>query len=402
MARMTRQAESILVLNGGSSSIKFAVFDPRADVQRPRRKLAGAIGGVGGSDAELSIQSDDGKQSSRRVGAVDHAAAIAAVLDAIGERGFEKFAAVGHRIVHGGPDHFEPQRVDAKLLDDLRRIVDFAPEHLPQAIALIEAIGKRFASAAQIACFDTGFHRDLPAVSRTLPLPRRLEAIGVRRYGFHGLSYEYLLRELGRIGRAGEARGRLILAHLGNGASLAAVHHGKPVDTTMGMTPAGGLVMSTRSGDIDPGMVQFLERRQGLSPEQFDRMVNHESGLLGVSQTSGDMRRLVEAAPADARAAEAVEIFCYSARKWIGAFAAALGGLDTLVFSGGIGEHQPAVRWRICQELRFLGIELDSGRNEQNAQIITTDRSATTVRVIPTDEESSILRGVLKVLADKS
>jgi acetate kinase len=324
------------------------------------------------------------------------------MLDAIGEHGFERFKAVGHRIVHGGPNHFEPALIDDALLADLRRLIPFAPEHLPQAIALIEAIAKRFGSVPQIACFDTAFHKELPTVARTLPLPRKFQAIGVRRYGFHGLSYEYLLRELGRIGRPGEAEGRVILAHLGNGASLAAVQNGKSIDTTMGMTPAGGLVMSTRTGDIDPGIVRFLERHEHLSPDQFHRLVNHESGLLGVAESTGDMRRLVEAGSSDAGAAEAVELFCYSARKWIGAFAAALGGLDTLVFSGGIGEHQAPVRARICGGLAFLGIELDPVANARNAPIITREATAVTVRVIPTDEEVTIFRAMLKVLSGES
>jgi acetate kinase len=304
--------------------------------------------------------------------------------------------------VHGGPNHFDPALIDAELIGELRRITQFAPEHLPQAIALIEAIAKRFPKVPQIACFDTAFHKDLPIVARMLPLPRRLQAVGVRRYGFHGLSYEYLLRELARVGRENEANGRVILAHLGNGASMAAVHEGKCIDTTMGMTPAGGLVMSTRTGDLDPGVVLFLERHEKLSPEQFHRMVNHESGMLGISETSGDVRALTEAAPRDQRASEAIELFCYSAKKWIGAFAAALGGVDTLVFSGGIGEHATDVRGRICEGLGFLGIELDATRNSQNAPIISRDAAKTTVRVIPTDEESTIVRAVRKLLVLRS
>jgi acetate kinase len=395
-----KEAEpAILVLNAGSSSIKFAVFAGSSGAEPPRREFSGSIGGIGGREPELSIAMGEGRPASTRVGAIDHAAAIGKMFEALGERGLQSFRAVGHRMVHGGPDHFEPVVVGSGLLDELRRIIAFAPEHLPQAIALIEAVGRIFPSAPQIACFDTAFHKDLPAVARTLPLPRRLMAIGVRRYGFHGLSYEYLLRELARVGRPGEARGRVILAHLGNGASMAAVRDGKSVDTTMGMTPAGGLVMSSRSGDIDPGVVRFLERHERLSPEQFNRMVNHESGLLGVSQISGDMRELIEAQSGDARAGEAVEMFCYSARKWIGAFAAALGGLDTLVFSGGIGEHQAEIRRRICRGLEFLGIELDAGLNAQNAPIIGRDGAVATVRVIPTDEESTILRAMLKILS---
>jgi acetate kinase len=393
---------SILVLNAGSSSIKFALFNASGDAEWPRRQLSGSVGQISGRDAELSITAADGKRSSTHFGAADHGAAMGQMLDAIGEHGFERFKAVGHRIVHGGPNHFEPALIDDALLADLRRLIPFAPEHLPQAIALIEAIAKRFGSVPQIACFDTAFHKELPTVARTLPLPRKFQAIGVRRYGFHGLSYEYLLRELGRIGRPGEAEGRVILAHLGNGASLAAVQNGKSIDTTMGMTPAGGLVMSTRTGDIDPGIVRFLERHEHLSPDQFHRLVNHESGLLGVAESTGDMRRLVEAGSSDAGAAEAVELFCYSARKWIGAFAAALGGLDTLVFSGGIGEHQAPVRARICGGLAFLGIELDPVANARNAPIITREATAVTVRVIPTDEEVTIFRAMLKVLSGES
>ena len=388
----------ILVLNTGSSSIKCALFDGSSDKNAPRRKLTGSIGGIRNATSDLSIQIPGMRSERKQVSAPDHNAAITCLIESLREHdGLKNCRAIGHRIVHGGPNHFEPQRIDQNLLDDLRSIIAFAPEHLPQAIAMIETMGRQFPNVPQVACFDTAFHKDLPAVARMLPLPRKLCELGVRRYGFHGLSYEYLLRELRRIGKPDEVDGRVILAHLGNGASLAAVHRGKPVDTTMGMTPAGGLVMSSRTGDLDPGLVLFLERSQHFTPEQFHRMVNHESGLLSISQTSSDMRQLMAASASDPRAADAVEMFCYSARKWIGSFAAALGGLDTLVFSGGIGEHQSEVRQRICDPLGFLGIQLDASRNQENAPIISHDASPVTVRVIPTDEEITILRAVRKL-----
>lgn len=397
---MPEAQRDILILNTGSSSIKFAVFAATFDGIRPLRKFSGSIAGIGGQASELSITSEDGLRTSADVRVPDHKAAIGEVLETLRVHlGLERFTAVGHRIVHGGPSHFDPELIRDALLADLRRFTAFAPEHLPQAIALIESIAGRLPSVSQIACFDTAFHQNLPTVARLLPLPRRLQDIGVRRYGFHGLSYQYLLSELDRTGRPGEAQGRVILAHLGNGASLAAVHHGKPIDTTMGMTPAGGLVMGTRAGDIDPGIVCFLQRQERLSPEQFHRMVNHESGLLGIAQSSGDMRQLAVAQASDYRAAEAINLFCYSARKWIGAFAAALNGVDTLVFSGGIGEHSSEVRQRICDGLAFLGIELDPTRNALSDPIITRDGTPVTVRVIPTDEESTIFRSVLNVLS---
>jgi acetate kinase len=237
----------------------------------------------------------------------------------------------------------------------------------------------------------------MPPVARRLPLPRRYAAKGVERYGFHGLSYAYLLEELGRLDPAA-ARGRVILAHLGSGASLAAVRGGRSRDTSMGFTPASGLVMGTRTGDLDPGVGYFLARTEGMTAAQFQHLVNHESGLLGVSGTSSDLRDLLARAAADPRAAEAVELFCYQARKWIGAFAAALGGLDTLVFSAGIGENAPGIRERICHELGFLGIRLDRRRNARNAAVISARSSRVRVRVIPTDEELMIARSVADVL----
>jgi len=301
-------------------------------------------------------------------------------------------------VVHGGPKYSEPALITKEMVEELRQLKPFDPEHLPEEIQLTEAFHRRFPDLPQVACFDTAFHHDLPRVAQLLPIPRRYEAQGVRRYGFHGLSYAFLMEELARLAGAEAAQGRVILAHLGNGASLAAVHHGKPVDTSMSFTPTAGVPMSTRSGDLDPGLFWYLERADGLDAKQFNEMVNFQSGLLGVSETSSDMRDLLAHEAGDVRASEAVALFCYQVKKWIGAFAAALGGLDTLVFAGGIGENAPTVRARICDGLEFLGIELVEKRNAANEGVISTAASQVAVRVMHTDEEQMIARSVCHLL----
>lgn len=263
---------------------------------------------------------------------------------------------------------------------------------------MIETVSRSFRRLPQVACFDTAFHRSMPRVATILPIPRRYESKGVQRYGFHGLSYTFLLQELSRTGDSAAARGRVVLAHLGNGASLAAVRDGKCIDTSMGFTPASGLVMSTRSGDLDPGIMSFLALTEAMDAATYEKMVNHESGLLGVSETSSDIRDLLACELKDVRAAEAVALFCYQAKKWIGAFAGALGGLDTLVFAGGIGENAAPIRARICEGLQFLGVELHELRNAQNAPLVSSDASRVAVRVIRTDEESVIAALTIEVL----
>ena len=297
--------------------------------------------------------------------------------------------AIGHRVVHGML-HSQPERVSPALLTELRNIASLDPEHLPREIELIEAMQHRYPDVPQVACFDTAFHRGMPAVATLLPIPRRYAAQGVQRYGFHGLSYTFLMQELLRLGDRAASRGRVILAHLGSGASLAAVLDGRCVDTSMGFTPAAGLVMGTRSGDLDPGLASYLMLSESMSPAQFQTLVNEQSGLLGLSEISADVRDLLERESTDGRAREAIEIFCYQAKKWIGGYTAALGGLDTLVFAGGIGENAAAVRRRICDGLQCIGIELDESRNVAHAACISTGRVA--VRVIRTDEESVIAR----------
>ena len=335
-----------------------------------------------------------------QIQAPDHVSGLNYLLERLSETtAATGFAAVGHRVVHGGPHYRDPQRVDHAMLVELRRITSFVPEHLPSAISLLEVFASKFPNVPQIACFDTAFHSSMPRVARMLSIPRRFEATGVQRYGFHGLSYAYLMQELERVAGAKAAKGRVILAHLGNGASMAAVHDGRSVDTTMAFTPSAGLMMSTRTGDLDPGLIAFLARSEQMSTERFEQMVNRESGLLGVSETSSDMRDLLAREEDDIRAAEAVALFCYQAKKCIGAYAAALGGLDTLIFAGGIGENAPLVRARICEGLGFLGIELHDSRNAAQASMISADTSQVTVRVMRTDEEQMIARSVSRVLA---
>lgn len=392
-----KPARSILAVNGGSSSIKFALFDSGESLTRT---LGGKIEGVGLATGRFAVtglcQADN---FSRPIAAPNHPAAVALLLDWIEQRiDHRELTAVGHRVVHGGPKYWKPQRITPEMIEDLRQLSPFDPEHLPEEISLTEAFHRRFPGLTQIACFDTAFHHNMPRVARLIPIPHRYDALGVRRYGFHGLSYAYLMQELERVAGTSAAHGRIILAHLGNGASMAAVQGGCSMDTTMALTPASGLVMSTRSGDLDPGLVSFLARIDQMGATRFDHMVNHESGLLGVSGTSGDLRDLLAREAEDVRSAEAIALFCYQAKKWIGAYAAALGGLDTLVFSGGIGENAPSIRTRICEGLAFLGIELNASRNAETAGVISTDTSQATVRVIRTDEEQVIARAVYRVL----
>jgi len=387
----------VLTINGGSSSIKFALFEVGDSL---RRILEGGIERIGQPEASLRMKGlREADNFSRPVKAPDHTAAVDALMDGIEERsGRESLVAVGHRVVHGGPKYSEPQRITPEMVAELRGLSPFDPEHLPEEILLTEAFHHRFPDLPQVACFDTAFHHDLPRVAKMLPIPRQYEALGVRRYGFHGLSYAFLISELERVASSEAAKGRVILAHLGNGASLAAVHHGKSVDTSMSFTPTAGVPMSTRSGDLDPGLHWYLARTQGLDAKGFSEMVNFHSGLLGISETSSDMRDLLAKEKEDVRAAEAVAMFCYQVKKWIGGFSAALGGLDTLVFAGGIGENAPPVRARVCAGLGFLGIELDESRNAEAAEVISTDASRVTVRVIRTNEELMIARLVLRVL----
>lgn len=389
-------ATDILIINGGSSSIKFAVYRTGKALERT---CYGKVDRIGESGSTLSIHYP-AEQRCENVSLVadDYAAAANSLLDRLtAQNVFSAVGAIGHRIVHG-MQRTEPERVSRQLLDKLRRIEHYDPDHLPGEIILIETFRQRYPQLPQVACFDTAFHSTMPRVAKMLAIPRRYQAQGVQRYGFHGLSYAFLIEELARIAGANAAAGRVILAHLGNGASLAAVEGGKSIDTSMGFTPASGLPMSTRSGDLDPGLSMYFAKAEQMTAQRFDEMVNHRSGLLGISETGSDMRDLLALEAEDIRAAEAVALFCYQAKKCVGAYAAALGGLDTMVFAGGIGENAASVRARICAGLGFLGIELDDLRNAVHAPVISTDASRVAVRVIRTDEELMIAKSVCRVL----
>ncbi len=386
----------ILTINGGSSSIKFAIYK----ASKPLKKtLYGKINRIGSPDTTLTFNDQTkNKQQSINLEASDHKAAVNFLIDWLeGQHDFNSISAIGHRVVHG-MKHMEPEIITKKLLDELHRFEIYDPDHLPAEIELIKGFLQRYPKLKQVACFDTAFHSTMPRIAKIVPIPRHYENKGVQRYGFHGLSYAYLMEELARLEDTKVANGRVILAHLGSGASMAAVLNGQSIDTTMAFTPASGLMMSTRSGDVDPGLISFLARSENMTTLQFDKMVNHKSGLLGVSEASSDMHDLLRKEEEDIRAAEAVELFCYQAKKQIGAYAAALGGLDILIFAGGIGENAPEIRSRICKGLEFLGIELEEKRNRTNSPIISTNKEKAVVRVIHTDEEWMIAKTVSKML----
>lgn len=389
---MTSTSLNILTINAGSSSIKFALFEQSANLVR---RLYGEIERIGLDGTYLKYCGlAHGQQERIKMEASDHKSATQFLIDWLAEKvDFSLVTAVGHRVVHG-LQHTKPILMTPALLDELRALMPYDPDHLPREIELIETFQQRYPKLLQIACFDTAFHSDMPQVAKLLPIPRQYEAKGIKRYGFHGLSYAYLMEELVRIGDTPASAGKVILAHLGNGASMAAVLNGKSIDTTMGFTPSSGLPMSTRAGDLDPGLVSYLAQTEGMTPAQFNQMVNHESGLLGISEISSDMRDLIEQEAHDVRAAEAVSLFCYQVKKQIGAYSASLGGLDTLVFTGGIGQNSPVIRTRVCEGLQFLGIEINEKQNMLNASEISLVGSYVKVLVIPTDEELMIARYV--------
>ena len=381
---------ALLCLNAGSSSLKFSLY--RAGDERLAEGAVEGIG-IGQDEARAWVRLAGGPARAVPGRWADHDAAARSVFALLREHALPEPAGVGHRLVHGGERHLAPERVSPALLESLRALVPLAPLHLPSGLAGVEAVASQFPVLPQVVCFDTTFHRDLPDVARRLALPATEPAAAVHRFGFHGLSYEYVVDRLGAA-----ARGRVVIAHLGNGASMAAVRDGRSVDTSMGLTPAGGFMMGTRSGDLDPGALVYLMRAKGYDADRLDRLVNKEAGLLGVSGRSADMKTLLALRERDEAAALAVAMFCYQARKQVGAFAAALGGLDTLVFTGGIGERAVPVRAEICQGLEHLGVRLDAARNAAHADPLSAPDARCVVRVIPTNEDLMIARHSRAVL----
>lgn len=387
---MQAEEANILTLNGGSSSLKFAVYRLSSTCEEPL--LTGAAEAIGAGRGRFWLRKSQRALQNNPETFSDHSAAIKVMFAALREQAFTRFSAAGHRIVHGGRYFREPQRINANVINKLKKLVLFAPLHLPRQIALIEGVTQHYPDLPQVACFDTAFHWSTPEVAQRFPLPRNLWDEGVMRYGFHGLSYEYIVSMLGDgVG------GRAIIAHLGNGASMVALKDGQPIDTSMGLTPTGGFMMGTRSGDLDPGVLLFLLRK-GWTVEQLAALLDYQSGLLGVSGVSSEMKTLLERRAQDPNAAQAVEMFCYQVRKFIGAYAAALGGLDILIFTGGIGERAAEVRAMIARGLSFLGIELDEAANAQHAQVISTETSRCSVRVIKTDEDLMIARHTRRLI----
>ncbi len=391
-------ADAVLTLNSGSSSIKFSLFElGNGDWLKLAAK--GEIEGIGSAPHFFASSAQGAVLAERRW--PDPEQNFQSLLETVIDwtethLGADNLIAVGHRVVHGGPDHDRPERVTPDLLAALDRLTPLAPLHEPHNVAPIRAIAAARPNLPQVACFDTAFHHSMPVVASRFALPREYEAAGVRRYGFHGLSYEYIARQLRDVAPA-LAKGRVIAAHLGNGASLCAMRAGRSIDTTMGFTALDGLVMGTRCGNIDPGVILYLEQERGMAPKEVENLLYLKSGLLGVSGgIASDMRTLL--ASSDPRAAESIELFVYRIAREIGALTSSLGGLDGLVFTAGIGEHAPEIRARVCARLDWLGVAIDTEANDRNAALISTPASRIAVRVIPTDEEAMIARHVLDAI----
>ncbi len=379
--------ETILVINTGSSSLKFGLYAERDGDERAL--FDGLADGIGGGSAKLELKDDRGRVLRSETltiesegDAFDHAS-----------QWLKQFAAteptaIGHRVVHGGPRLVTHQRITPEMLEELKACVHFAPLHIPIAVELIERAERAHPNAPQFACFDTAFHNTIPEVAARFALPAELYEEGIRRYGFHGLSYESIIHQL-----AGNLLSRTVIAHLGNGASLAAVQNARSVDTSMGLTPTGGIPMATRSGDLDPGVLLYLQRVKHMDADSLEQLLNHDSGLRALSDGEGDMRNLEVAADAGDRAASlAIEVFCMAVGKTVGAYAAVLGGLDLFVFTGGIGEHSGLVRENVCRRLHFLGVTFDDARNKSNSATISTSGSEVCVRVVSSQEDRQIAR----------
>jgi acetate kinase len=389
--------EPILVINSGSSSLKFGLYAQRdGEEQAVLDGLADGIGRATGKlelkDAQGRTLRSEGMRFASEDDALEHAARWLAELSQT------KPIAVGHRVVHGGPHLLTHQLITPALLKELQNCVHFAPLHIPTALRLIHAAERSYPQVPQFACFDTAFHTMIPEVAARFALPRPLFDEGIRRYGFHGLSYESIVHQLGN-----DLPSRTVIAHLGNGASLAAVKDGRSVDTTMGLTPTGGIPMATRSGDLDPGVLLYLMRVKQMNADSLEHLLNRDSGLTALSGGKGDMRDLESAAASGNQAAQlAIEVFCASIRKVIAAYTAVLGGLDMLVFAGGIGEHSAPVRGQVCRGLTFLGISIDDAKNQSSASAISANDSKVSVRIVPSQEDRRIARHSRALLRENS
>lgn len=382
----------ILSINAGSSSIRIALYKTGSE---PQIKLAAKIQNIGLNNASFIINQNDVQNEEPINGSNFHTSILALLKWIEKQEWFPKLIAIGHRVVHG-MKHTAPELVTTILLKELNSIRDYDPDHLPAEIAIIALFFEKYPKLIQIVCFDTAFHTTIPLVAKTFAIPKKYFEKGVQRYGFHGISYSYLMQELHKQSKA-QIHSKIIIAHLGSGASIAAVKDGKCIDTSMGFTPAGGIVMSTRSGDLDPGVAWYL-MQEGKDAQEFNEMINHQSGLLGVSDLSADMKVLLKHEDENKDAALAIDIFCYQIKKYIGAYTAALGGLDALVFSGGIGEKAAIIRSRICADLDYFGIRLNEEMNSKNELLISEQGSKVNVYTIPTNEELMIAKMVSDTL----
>ena len=384
--------KNIITINAGSSSVKFTVYDTTGS-----NIFSGEIKNIGLEKTNFKVNDKENNQIlSEEVEASSHAEATKLLTDWITKNlNNDEISAIGHRVVHGGPDYCSPIVIDDQVLNNLTKLIPLDPDHLPVEIELINALKQVFPKAIQVACFDTAFHHDMPAVAQLLPIPKYLRDKGLKRYGFHGLSYEYIMSQLASQNLNA---GKVVVAHLGSGSSLAAIKDGRSIDTTMGLSPAGGLIMSTRSGDIDPSLVVYLARYENFDAEQLNDLFNNKSGLLGLSGESADMKYLIKIEDTNPDAKNAVDMFCYQVKQFIGSYAATMGGIDRLVFTGGIGEAAPKIRQRVCESLQFLGIDIDESLNQAGEQKISSGSSRVPVFIIPTDESKSIFNGVNKII----
>ncbi|HVX28431.1 MAG TPA: acetate/propionate family kinase [Parafilimonas sp.] len=381
---MNNDGVSILTINAGSSSIKFALYEKNDELQQI---LSGKMERIGLKDASFTIKQND-KKLNENIDVSNFRNATTSLINWFEKQHwFNAVKAIGHRVVHG-MQHTKAEIISDELLNELNKISNYDPDHLPAEIDIIQTLQKKYPQLIQVACFDTAFHTTIPSVAKTFAIPKKYSDEGIRRYGFHGISYSYLLQQLIKE-NAEEAKGKIILAHLGNGASIAAVKDGKCIDTSMGFTPAAGIVMSTRSGDLDPGIAWYL-MQQGMDAKAFNNLINHQSGLLGISGASSDMQDLLQQEKTNTDAALAVDIFCYQIAKYIGAYIAALNGLDALVFSGGIGENASVIRARICDAFQYINLSIDQQKNNNNELVISNNQSKIKVYVIPTNEELMI------------
>ncbi len=386
----------LLTINAGSSSLKLTLYEE----EELTRQTAFLVERIGSTGTRLLITGSGGT-TERRVEAKDHVGAIGEMFHHLPELFASGLRAVGHPIVHGGLNHAKPERLTVPLLNELRQFEHLDPTHMPQSLSLVDLLIRRFPNVPQFACFDTAFHRSMPDVAQRYPLPRWTSEAGVRRYGFHGLSCESIITQLEQINPQAVA-GRMLIAHLGNGASITAARDGRSVDSSMGFSPTGGMMMGTRSGDLDPTVITYLARARAMTTDALEQLVNEESGLLGVSSASEDMRDLLDRATSNREAADAIELYCYVAWKHFGALAAVLGGVDTIVFTGGIGEHAAPIREKICSGLEYLGVQLDHKSNAAHEAVVSADSSRVVVRVIATDEDLVIAKHLASVLSGES